>query len=241
MAEEEDWDLYGVEAALPPENEHDNENGAVDEDDAMAREAREILPPKIDLTEDKVNWKALEKEDFELATQIAKAKCWNMDRFWDKDWCAACSLVSEPGGGSQRGPEGVFALCNDATARSYEKCKMEVVVSTVRDIWIERQLSRMAAGEDPQTAAVRFWTRRQIYEHLHQHNRLRFTTLVQDSKRLTMIETEMFNGRLKVDPVTGIETHDLRCLKMYKEFNRYNHDIRAAKSKESQSGDKRFF
>ena len=226
----DEWDFGGIHPEQPePELP-----------DSMADEAAQVLERKSDLTDDKIDWKKVGEEDQQQAQQIASQKRWDPNQFWDPDWCAACELRPRTAESrKQTLAEAVWEACNAAVAQTYENSKMEVVLKTVRDKWVSDLLVKMLGGESP--APVKFWGRRQIYEHLHAHNRTRFVRLVQDGKRFDSIATELFESRIKSDPVTGLSAIDTRVVKSYKELNTAKWGILQELRKEASSGDRRFF
>lgn len=202
-------------------------------------DAAQHMPLKLDLTEDRVDWKKLKEEDEELAQQIATTKGWNMDRFWDPEWCAACSL--QPGPGQMQIERKVFENCEQAVAKNYEKAKMEEVCKAVRDIWVQAQLARMAPGERPATANVKFWSCRQVYEHLHDHNFNEYTRLVQEGRMYDKLARELYSLRKRVDALTGQELIDYKAVRELRAVRKENRVIQQEKNKASQRAERRFF
>lgn len=160
--------------------------------------AAQDLPMRQDLTDDKVDWKQLEAEDKEMASEIANSKNWDPDRFWDPKWCAACRL--QPGGKKQVVAKEVFEQCFRAVLTHYGKTEMAAVCRAVRDIWVERQLERMAGNE---LETIKFWSCRAVYEHLHDHNYTSWIRLVQEGRMFDTLLKEISSHRKRVDRLSG--------------------------------------
>ena len=149
----------------PPENEHFEGPGdgaaALPELDPEAQR----LPDKADLTDDKIDWRTVEEEDHKKAQDLADKMDWDMKRFYDKTYCGSCA-----GGGGTKYGRNAFERASQLVVQMYETVEMVPVLTAVQNEWIDKMLMAVPRGERAETAEVKFWTRRAIYEHLHKPN-----------------------------------------------------------------------
>jgi hypothetical protein len=130
----------------------------------------------------------------------------------------------------------------DATAKDlYSKSKIEVTCRSVRDIWFAKQLKRMAPGEHASTSNVKFWSSRQVYEHLHSHDYTEYARLHQDCRSYDDLKRELEAAYKRVDPLTGLTTMDARLLTQFRAVIKEGRQFQQDKRKVFQRADWRFF
>jgi hypothetical protein len=224
---------------MQPVAEDDNLLGAAD----IARNpdlanAVHGLEKKTDFTEDDIDWKKVYEEDCEVATKLASDKKWNIYRLMsgemetDTAWCFGCKF-------RQKGlkANGVFEHMNEYQNGNYGHVGMLTLLSGLQEIYITRQLKRMTAQRDE----AKFWFRRALYDHVHEHNKTEYVSTIMRCKKYDILSREIWEKRIHRDVLTGATSMDYRALPHLVKMDDKGEALRAKIVKMKQNGIDRSF
>lgn len=251
--EDDDLDNIG-----PGEHKHQQDEqdpglpdlGAEAERDPDLADDIKRLRPRTDLTDDVIDWDAVNREDDDAARRFAMRKQWDEDRFADLGFCAVCSLTVKPTFDTDAWKQqqqskklNCLAACNAAVFERYEKTNMLELLTDIQQIYVERQLQRMPAGEVNlgEMKQVKFWSRRAIYEHLHKHHYTDYIRLVQDVRRNDRIQNEAYRSVVALNPLTGVRAVDIKMVNCYTKMMSVGNCLRRDLDKMRRAGGSEFF
>jgi hypothetical protein len=193
--------------------------------------------PRIDLTDDAIDWKAWSAEDQERGRAEAVRRGWDPDTYaGDGKWCAACMLRPKS---QQVDPANPFWKMNLIVAAEYCSTSMATLLEKLQTQFTDSFTRDLVDGQTPLVA--RWWSRRQIYEHLHQHNVQEGVQLEQNRRRANKIADEMYHGRAEFDQLQQKEVFDLRKVGVWRTLIKDAQVLRKDARKQFLDGEKRYF
>lgn len=153
---------------------------------------------------DTIDWERVNEEDKEAGEKFAQEKGWDDSKFVDPEWCVACHLTVTTNKFGINENDPYRNLCV-YTERNYSKVSRIVLVSTIQKMYLDQ-----IAECTTQNETIRFWFRKQIFDHIHTHAR---TIRVANEMYLSMndaIMEKLYANIQTVDPITGQSNINLK-------------------------------
>lgn len=192
------------EAELPPADQADVERnpelaGAV----AACRR-------KTDHTDDRIDWKRVNQEDTRRALDVAHEKKWNVADFVtedvevDTEWCFACRAKQK-----NMQANGILKSLNDFNGGKYRTTQMIALLDGLQDLYITHLLSRVKKQD---RVNGKFWFRRSIYDHIHDHNKTAFVNACVQQRNYGTLKRELWDARTYTDHLTGATSLNFKAI-----------------------------